>query len=133
MCAKLQSSFRRESGLRERAREKMPRKLAEWGSLSCLSFASRFALRANARTFRLNSPNSSVRSGNVGKVRDLLADRDGFEPAVRFACHMSRKQRLNLPLNLAQRKLHRLIADFAIHRALRVLWSGSDHEADISH
>ena len=72
----------------------------------------RFGPRANARTLRAISHDSSVQSGNSGEFRDLLADRDRFEPAVRFVRHMSRKTRLNLPQKLAERKLHRLVACF---------------------
>jgi len=73
-----------ESGPRQRAPEKMPRNGAERGLLRRLSFASQFAPSANARTLRTISHDSSVRSGNARGVRDLLADRDGFERRVRF-------------------------------------------------
>jgi hypothetical protein len=83
MRAKSLSSFRRESGLRQRAPEKMPLNGAEWRLPWRLSFVAQFALRANARTLCLVSYESSARSGNARGFRDLLAERAGFEPAVR--------------------------------------------------
>ena len=93
-----------ESGPRQRTPEKMPRNGAERGLTRRLSFASQFAPRANARTLRAISHDSSVRSGNSGEFRDLLADRDGFELALRFVRHMSRKTPVNLPPIVPRRK-----------------------------
>src|SRR5689334_858983 len=73
-----------KSGPRQRAPEKMPRSGAERGLSRRLSFASQFAPSANARTLRTISHDSSVRSGNVGKVSDLMAEGVGFEPTLRF-------------------------------------------------
>jgi hypothetical protein len=94
-----------ESGPRQRAPEKMPRNGAERWLTRRLSFASQFATRANARTLRAISHDSSVQSGNSGEFRDLLADRDGFELGVRITRHMSRKTRSNLHWKLTQRNL----------------------------
>jgi hypothetical protein len=65
---------------------------------------AQFTVRANVRTFRAISHDSSVRSGNINCIRDLLADRDGFELVVRFVGHMSRRTPVNLPPKVRRRK-----------------------------
>jgi hypothetical protein len=99
-----------ESGLRRNAPEKMPRITAERHQRKRLPFFAQSESRAKARILRGDFNDSSLRSGNICIISHLVADRDGFEPAVRFVRHMSPETRVNLPQKLAQRKMHRLVA-----------------------
>jgi hypothetical protein len=58
-----------------------------------------------SRNLRRDLPDSSPRSGNTYNINDLVADRAGFKPGVRFRGSMSRKRRPYWRWQSAQRTL----------------------------